>query len=153
MDYNCFESKVCKSDDEDNLSFSVDVKGSQQSSMEGNDKLDLEGYGKAVIFGRRRCSTQEAVNEKSEADREGNRSEATQSFSDIGGTSQGERAARSSQDKDIPDFDSKDKMYWYVEFKRQRFINKKLEKRISSTNTKIKEISAQVKILVDILNK
>ena len=153
MDYPCFESQVWISDDEDKLSFSVDVKGSQQSSVQSKDKLDLEGYGKAVIFGRRRCSTQEAVNEKSEADREGNRFEATQSFSDIGGSSKGEHAARSSQDKDIPEFDSKDKVYWYVQFKRQRCFNKKLEKRISRKSTKIKEISAQVKVLFDILNK
>ena len=59
---------------------------------------------------------------------------------------------RSSQDTEIPEFDSKDKMHWFVQFKRQRALNKKLMKSLEVKNLRIQEISQKVTVLSDILN-
>ena len=58
---------------------------------------------------------------------------------------------RSSQLDDIPEFDAKDKMFWFCEFKRVYMTNKKLTKRIERTNSKIARISVHVDKLSEIL--
>ena len=158
MDNASFETQVWISDEESKLSFSVAGNGSQQSSAESEEQV-LEGYGKAPRFGRRRYSHQEAVNEKNEGGFDENSFGAGQPISEIGGSPQREGVSRSSQDMEIPSFDSKDKMHWFIEYKRGRALNKKLRalnkklmKILERKNIIIKEISKEVKVLSDILS-
>ena len=57
----------------------------------------------------------------------------------------------STQDSDIPDFNSKDKMYWYLEFKRVKAVNSGLTKRLERLSEKFGEVGEQVKVLSNIL--
>ena len=151
MDNASFETQVWVSDEEDKLSFYVGGNDSQQNSAQC-DKVDLEECGKAPKFGKRRRSTQEVENKNSEEDLDGKSLEEDKSFSEEGGSPLRECVLRSSQDTEIPDFDSKDKMHWFVQFKRQRGVNKKLMRSLKIKNKRIQEISKQVTALADILN-
>ena len=57
----------------------------------------------------------------------------------------------STQDSDIPDFNSKDKMFWYLEFKRVNSVNNGLTKRLERLSAKFGEVGEQVKVLSNIL--
>ena len=126
--------------------------GSQQSSAQ-SAKLILEGYGKSPpTFEKRICPTQGIVKENSERDIHGKSLVVGQPSSEITGNSQKESVRRSSQDMDVPDFDSKDKMYWFTEHKRQRALCKRLKKQLECKDLRIKLISQQIKVLSDLLN-
>ena len=168
MGNTAFESEDWFSDEENKISLSTQDSGSKKgrvfSAQDSSYKLRsvqsatiaLDGYGKAPRFVKKSCASQPAKNESGEGNVLRNTfsqpsRETTRPKSP--GTS------KSSQVLDIPAFDSKDKRYWYIEFKRQKALNVKLKKRLEQSTTicqnisKIsKDISKKVKQLSEILN-
>ena len=57
-----------------------------------------------------------------------------------------------SQDFNNTEFKSKDKMFWYQEFKREKALNRKLTKRLERLTVKFNDIRNQVTILSEKLN-
>jgi hypothetical protein len=149
MDSSQFDSQAWYSDDENKLTLSVKGNGSQQSSKQSGKPV-LGEFGKAVIFGKGRCLSQNGVKDN-EQDPDGKNFEAGQTFSKIAGNQQ-RRRGRRSRDMDIPAFDSKDKEYWFTEYKYLRRLNKKLAKCLDRKNNKIKQLLEHVKTLSDLTN-
>ena len=149
MDSSQFDSQVWYSDEENKLTLSFKGNGSQQSSKQSGKPV-LGVFGKAVRFGKGTCLPQNGVKDN-EQDPDGKSFEAGQTFSKVAGNQQRKRGRR-SRDMDIPAFDSKDKEYWFSEYKRLRGLNKKLAKSLVRKNNKIKQILEQVKTLSDLTN-
>ena len=59
---------------------------------------------------------------------------------------------RSSQDPDIPPYNSKDKQYWYCALKREKALNRKLTKRLQKSNAILEKVCKQVKVLSELIN-
>ena len=57
-----------------------------------------------------------------------------------------------SQDFNNTEFKSKDKMFWYQEFKREKALNRKLTKRLQRLTVKFNDIGNQVTIFSEKLN-
>ena len=131
--------------------FSLDLDGSKQSRAQGNE-LVFEGKDKGPNFDMSKCLKKQAGNNNCDAGLNGKSSKAEESFSEIGGSSQREGVLRSSQDQEIPDFDSKDKLYWFTKYKRERALNKKLLKRSERETLKFLEVSKQMRVLYEIVN-
>lgn len=170
MGNTTFESEDWFSDEENKFSLSTQDSGSKKgrvfSAQDSSSKprsvqsarIALDGYGKAPRFVNKSCASQRAKNGSGEGNVLRNTFPVSQpSRGTIRPKSPG--TSKSSQDLDIPAFDSKDKQYWYIEFKRQKALNVKLKKRLEQSSTiskdisKIsKDISKKVKQLSEILN-
>ena len=159
-----FECEELFSDDENNISLHAENTGSKDSSVQCDKVVD--GYGKAPRFRKKSCASQPPSNKICE--RHDSRNSFTASQPSVGSPrsqSQGpsqpspgspkpqsQGPPRSSQDLVIPSFDSKDKLYWYREFKREKALNRKLNKRLERSTTRYEDLCKQVKVLSELLN-
>ena len=58
----------------------------------------------------------------------------------------------SSNERDTtPEFDAKDKKYWYREYKHQKGIVRRLSKDLERSNNKLRKISKEIKVLSDMV--
>ena len=163
MDNSCFDSLNWYSDQGSELSCSQKVL---------DQILVNEGYGKAPRFGKGvRLPLKPAVNMNGV--HFGTNSSSQQSFGNVisaecnelsrstltvyqsafeskepvcikPGSQESQEQRRSSQLDDIPEFESKDKKFWFCEFKRLYVVNRKLSKRLERSNLKLQRISEHV---------
>ena len=159
-----FECEELFSDDENNISLHAENTGSKDSSVQCDKVVD--GYGKAPRFKKKSCASQPPSNKICEGHDSRNSFTASQpSVGSPRSQSQGpsqpspgspkpqsQGPPRSSQDLVIPSFDSKDKLYWYREFKREKALNRKLNKRLERSTTRYEDFCKQVKVLSELLN-
>ena len=62
------------------------------------------------------------------------------------------RVRSSSRERDTtPEFDAKDKKYWYREYKHQKGIVRRLSKELERSNNKFRKISKEIKVLSDMV--
>ena len=62
------------------------------------------------------------------------------------------RVRSSSNERDTtPEFDAKDKKYWYREYKHQKGIVRRLSKDLERSNNKLRKISKEIKVLSDMV--
>ena len=174
-----FECEELFSDDENNISLHTENTGSKDSSVQCDKVVD--GYGKAPRFRKKSCASQPPSNKICEGHDSRNSFTSSQPSvgsprSQSQGASQPSPASpkpqsqgpsqpspgspkpqsqgppRSGQDLVIPSFDSKDKLYWYREFKREKALNRKLNKRLERSTTRYEDFRKQVKVLSELLN-
>ena len=157
-----FECEELFSDDENNISLHAENTGSKDSSVQCDKVVD--GYGKAPRFRKKSCASQPPSNKICEGHDSRNSFTASQpSVGSPRSQSQGpsqpspgspkpqsQGPPRSSQDLVIPSFDSKDKLYWYREFKREKALNRKLNKRLERSTTRYEDFCKQVKVLSEL---
>ena len=102
---------------------------------------------KVPIFAKRTALSQPPVNATVKRDTTTSRLSCSQPNSERPSSPKREVHSSSGERESTPPFNSKNKIYWYREYKHQKGIVRRLTKDLERSNTKLRKISKTVKVL------